>query len=91
MSHTLRDKKKLLNRIRRIRGQVDAIERALENEEEPGPILQLITSSRGAINGLMAQIIEGHIDLHLIDKNSATDHQREAAADVLAVIKTYLK
>lgn len=90
MSHTLRDKKKLLNRVRRIKGQIEAIERALENEEEPGPILQLITSSRGAINGLMVQIVEGHIELHLIDEGS-TAHQREAAADLLDVVKTYLK
>ena len=90
MSHTLRDKKKLLSRVRRIRGQIDAIERALENEEEPGPILQLITSSRGAINSLMAQIVKGHIEEHVIDENSSA-LQREASADLLDVIKTYLK
>ena len=91
MSHTLRDKKKLLNRVRRIRGQVDAIERALLSEEESAPVLQQITSCRGALNGLMVQIVEGHVELHILDGENSTAHQREAATELLDVIKSYLK
>ncbi|MGI8493929.1 MAG: metal/formaldehyde-sensitive transcriptional repressor [Pyrinomonadaceae bacterium] len=93
MAHTLRDKKKLLNRVRRIRGQIDAIERALEEESaECSPILQTIASCRGAINGLMAEIIEGHIRFHVIDPNSKpTSEQSEAAEELVDVVKTYLK
>ena len=91
MSHTLRDKKKLLNRVRRIRGQVDAIERALDNEEESAPILQQITSCRGAMNGLMVQILEGHVELHVLEGGKATTKQRDAASELLEVVKAYLK
>ncbi|WP_258096620.1 metal/formaldehyde-sensitive transcriptional repressor, partial [Klebsiella pneumoniae] len=54
MSHIIQDKQKLLNRVRRIRGQIDAIERALEEEKGCLDVLQQITSCRGAMNGLLA-------------------------------------
>lgn len=93
MAHTQRDKKKLLNRVRRIRGQVDAIERALEAEtEECSSILQTIASCRGAINGLMAEVIEGHIRFHVIDQiHKPTTGQSEAAQELIDVVNTYLK
>ena len=93
MAHTAKDKKKLLNRVRRIRGQVDAIERSLEEEmEECNQILQLIASCRGAINGLMAEVIEGHIRFHVIDpEHNPTTGQIEAAEELVDVVKTYLK
>lgn len=93
MAHTVKDKKKLLNRVRRIRGQVDAIERSLEEEmEECTPILQLIASCRGAINGLMAEVIEGHIRFHVIDpEHNPTTGQIEAAQEIIDVVNTYLK
>jgi DNA-binding FrmR family transcriptional regulator len=67
MSHTTKDKKKLLSRIRRIKGQSEAIERALEGEGECEEILQLVASCRGALNGLMAELIEGHLRCRRID------------------------
>jgi DNA-binding FrmR family transcriptional regulator len=67
VSHTIREKTKLLNRVRRIRGQVEAVERALEQEIGCADVLQLITAARGAINGLMGEVIEDHIRMHLID------------------------
>ena len=93
MAHTTKNKKKLLNRVRRIRGQVDAIERALEEEtEECFAILQTIASCRGAINGLIAEIIEGHIRFHVIDpKHKPTRDQSEAAQELIDVVNTYLK
>ncbi|HJV51875.1 MAG TPA: metal-sensing transcriptional repressor, partial [Noviherbaspirillum sp.] len=65
MGHTVRDKTRLLNRVRRLRGQVDAIERALEEEQGCAEVMQLIASTRGAMNGLMAEIIEGHVREHV--------------------------
>jgi DNA-binding FrmR family transcriptional regulator len=91
MSHTLRDKKKLLNRVRRIQGQMAAIERGLDEERDWATLLQQITSCRGAMNGLMAQIVEGHVELHVMDAEHASDDQRNAAAELMGVIKTYLK
>lgn len=93
MAHTVRDKKKLLNRVRRIRGQVDAIERLLEEgTEECSSVLQTIASCRGAINGLMAEVIEGHIRFHILDpEHKPTSGQTEAAEELIDVVKTYLK
>lgn len=57
----LRDKRGLVNRVRRLRGQVDAIERALAGEASCSDLLQRITAARGAINGLMAEVLEEHV------------------------------
>jgi DNA-binding FrmR family transcriptional regulator len=92
MAHTIRDKEKLLNRVRRIRGQVDAIERALEEEQDCDDMLLTIAACRGAINGLMAEVIEGHIRYHVINPDlKPTSAQAIAAQQLMDVVKTYLK
>ena len=92
MAHTTRDKKKLLNRVRRLRGQVEAVEKAIDEEQDCSIILQTIAACRGAINGLMAEIIEGHIRFHVVnpDEQPATDRSK-AAQELIDVLKTYLK
>lgn len=90
MSHTTKSKTKVLTRVRRIKGQVDAIERALHGESECEQILQLVASCRGALNGLMAELIEGHLRFHvLIDGEKTLSSQREAADELIAVVKRY--
>lgn len=92
MSHTVRDKKKLLNRVRRIHGQVGAIEKALDEEKDASAILQMIVSCRGAMNGLMAEVIEGHIRLHVVDPNKKpTSDQVAAAEELIDVVRSYLR
>jgi len=92
MSHTIRDKQKLLHRIRRIRGQVEAVEEALEKEQECSAVLQLIAACRGAMNGLMGEVIEDHIRLHVVDPDERpTRQQTEAAEELIDVLKAYLK
>lgn len=92
MAHTTREKTKLLNRVRRIRGQVEAVERALESELGCAEALQLIASVRGAMNGLMAEVMEDHIRLHVIDPRRERDPERARGADELIdVVRTYLK
>ncbi len=92
MAHLIRDKKKLLNRVRRIRGQLDAIERGLEEEQECAPILQTIAACRGAMNGLMAEVLEGHVRFHVVDPDhEPTSDQAKATQDLIDVIKTYLR
>ena len=56
MTHTIREKQKLLARVRRIRGQVEAIERALDGEAGCERVMHLIAGVRGAIAGLMAEV-----------------------------------
>ena len=90
--HTIRRKPELLNRVRRISGQVKAIENALNSEQECGAVLQLIASVRGATNGLMAEILEEHIRMHVLGMNEQPDDVRLKGADeVVDVVRTYLK
>lgn len=91
MAHTIKDKRKLLSRIRRIKGQTEAIERALEGEVECEDILQLVASCRGALNGLMSELIEGHLRFHVLDPGGkARRSQLEAADELMAIVKRYL-
>ena len=90
MSHTTKNKAKMLARARRIKGQVEAIERALEGDSECEDILQLVASCRGALNGLMAELIEGHVRFHVLDPAQKTlPSQLEAADELIAVVKRY--
>jgi DNA-binding FrmR family transcriptional regulator len=92
MSHTSRDQKKLLARVRRIRGQVDAIERALTTEAGCEQVLHLIAGVRGAMAGLMAEVVEDHVRSHLVDVEKHPGAlNSEAAEQLLEVIRTYLK
>jgi DNA-binding FrmR family transcriptional regulator len=92
MAHTTQEKKKLLNRVRRIRGQVEAIERAMDQEAECSEILHNISACRGAMDSLMAEVIEGHIRFHVLDpKKTPTDEQTEAADDLIHALRAYLK
>jgi DNA-binding FrmR family transcriptional regulator len=92
MSHTTRDKPKLLARVRRLRGQVEAVERALEAEAGCPEILQLTASIRGALNGLTAELIEHHIRSHVLDADGRSQpEQVRGAEELIEVIHTYLK
>jgi DNA-binding FrmR family transcriptional regulator len=85
MAHTIRNKAKLLARTRRLKGQVDGIERALRAEVDCGEVLQQIAAIRGAANSLMGELLEGHVQEHLAGVRS-----RDTRA-LLAVIRRYLK
>jgi DNA-binding FrmR family transcriptional regulator len=92
MSHTIREKSKLLNRVRRIRGQIEAIERAVEQEIGCTDVMQLIAAARGAINGLMGEVMEDHIRMHVIDPGRKPDSDRaQAAEELIDVVRSYLK
>ncbi len=81
-----------MNRIRRIGGQVGAIERALSEETECSDVLHAISVCRGGLDSLMAEVIEGHIRFHVLDPNrTPTDEQAQAAQDLIDALKTYLK
>ncbi len=92
MSHTIGKQQKLLARVRRIRGQVEGIERALTNEAECEPVMHLIAGARGALAGLMAEIVEDHVRSHLVDvEKYPRALNAEAAQQLLDVVRTYLK
>jgi len=92
MSLTVRENSKLLSRTRRIRGQVEAIERALEQESGCAAVLQLIAGARGALNGLMVEVLDDHIRTQVVDPEQEPDSGRASATeDLLDVIRSYLK
>jgi DNA-binding FrmR family transcriptional regulator len=92
MTHTIREKQKLLARVRRLRGQIEAIERALENEAGCEKIMHLIAGVRGATAGLMAEVIEDHVRTHLVDPDKHPGALNTAATEqLLDVVRTYLK
>ena len=92
MTHTIREKQKLLARVRRIRGQVEAIERALDSEAGCEQVMHLIAGVRGAMAGLMAEVVEDHVRTHLVDdKKHPGALNSEATDQLLEVIRTYLK
>ena len=92
MVHTIREKQKLLARVRRIRGQVEAIERALDGEADCEQVMHLIAGARGAMAGLMAEVVEDHVRNHLVDdRTHPCALNTEAAEKLLEVVRTYLK
>ena len=88
--HTIKDKSKFLARVRRIQGQVAALEKQLMNEGDCAAVLQQIAAIRGAVNGLMGVVIEGHITDHLINESELEKRQQDTDV-ILQVIKSYLK
>ena len=92
MGHTIRDKEKLLARAHRVRGQIEAVERALENEKGCAQVLQLVVAARGAMNSLMAEIIEGHIRTHVVDPSRERDSNRaRGAEELIEVVQSFLR
>ncbi len=76
MSHTIEDKTRLLQRVRRLRGQVEAIERALQEDADCASVMQLTVSVRGAASSLMAELSSDHIRLHVSDPSHDRDRER---------------
>jgi DNA-binding FrmR family transcriptional regulator len=92
MTHTVRHKLKLLARVRRIRGQVEAVERALEEEAGCEKVMHLIAAVRGATAGLMAEVVEDHVRTHLVDAERHPGALNlEATDQLLDVVRTYLR
>ena len=92
MLHTIKNKDKLILRVRRIRGQIEGVERALTSEQDCSDILRQITAARGAMNGLMAELLEDHVRFHVLDpKRKPTSEQAVAADELVDIVKAYLK
>jgi DNA-binding FrmR family transcriptional regulator len=92
MAHTIKDKSKLLARVRRLKGQTEAVERALEEERDCADVLMLVASMRGAINGLTVELMEDHIRHHVVNPDTEQHETRaKGAAELIEVLRTYLK
>lgn len=90
MSHTVREKAKLLARVRRMRGQMEAVERALDGDAPCGQVLQQLASIRGALSGLTGEVMEGHLREHVLEADN--ERERAIAVEELAeALKTYIR
>ncbi|HUA98943.1 MAG TPA: metal/formaldehyde-sensitive transcriptional repressor [Terracidiphilus sp.] len=90
MSQPDREKLKLLQRLRKVRGQLDAVERALTADEECGGQLMLLAAVRGGVNSLMGEVLETHIRFHLMD-GAKEQIAPELAEDLIDLVHAYLK
>ncbi|MBD1551035.1 formaldehyde-responsive transcriptional repressor FrmR [Pseudomonas typographi] len=91
MPHSPLEKKRVLGRIKRVRGQLAALETALNEGAECGPVLQQIAAIRGAVNGLMAGVLESHLREQFIDATQATESQSASVDEVISLVRTYLR
>lgn len=88
MSHTSREKLDLVNRTKKVIGQLESVLRALNADDPCADVLQRLSAARGAINSLMAELMEDHIRNHMPRTSKSSE---EAAGDVIQIVRTYLK
>lgn len=86
-----KQKQKLLSRIKRLSGQVDAVERSVTEGDECADILMLLAAIRGGVNSLMAEILEDHIRLHIAHPNRGTESPEGVTEDLIGLVRAYLK
>jgi DNA-binding FrmR family transcriptional regulator len=91
MSHLEKEKQKLIGRIKRIRGQVDSIERSLTTADDCADVLMLLANVRGGINSLMAEVLEDHIRRHLLSSDKSSAPPNDLAEDLIDLVRAYLK
>jgi DNA-binding FrmR family transcriptional regulator len=92
MAQPIEDRQKLVNRIRRLAGQIDALERAVENDAGFTDVMRLLSAGRGAINSIMAEVVEDHIQDHLLGTDPKPSRRElEAAEELLDVLRSYIK
>lgn len=90
MAHTIRQKEKLIARVRRLKGQLEGVERALAADVACGEVLRQLASIRGAVSGLTAELMEDHLRSHVLDAETEAD-RRSGTEEMIEVIRTYLK
>ena len=86
-----KEKQKLLSRIKRLAGQISAVERSVTEGNECADILMLLATIRGGVNSLMAEILEDHIRLHITHPNRAAESREELTEDLIGLVRAYLK
>ena len=91
MPHSPREKKQALTRVRRISGQVAALEQALESGAECAAVLQQLAAVRGAVNGLMATVLESYLREEFPHSVTHTDSQRKSIDETISIVRSYLR
>ena len=91
MGHTAANKDDLLKRVKRIAGQIQAVQRALESDDDCAKTLHLVAATRGAINGLMDEIIEDHARAHVANPALSDEERNKGVEELLEAIRRYSK
>lgn len=92
MTDAIEDRQKLINRVRRLAGQIEALERAVEHDAGFTEVMRLLTAGRGAINSIMAEVVEDHIQAHMMGGDRRPSRtELEAAEELLDVLRSYIK
>ena len=86
-----KEKQKLFSRIKRLGGQVAAVERAVAEGDECADILMLLAAIRGGVNSLMAEILEDHVRLHITHPSRVAESPEELTEDLISLVRAYLK
>jgi DNA-binding FrmR family transcriptional regulator len=91
MPHTVTSKKTLITRVRLIKGQAEELEKALEQETDCSAVLQQIASLRGAVNSLLAEVLEGHLREHVGANDVSPEQRRDDLEQLVTVLRSYVK
>jgi DNA-binding FrmR family transcriptional regulator len=95
MPHSPQEKKKAISRLRRIKGQAEALERAIEDGEECGKVLQQLAALRGAVNGMILEVLEGHMKETFAPEEGIESIPQKVLKnnldEALTLIRSYLK
>ncbi|MBV8036888.1 metal/formaldehyde-sensitive transcriptional repressor [Roseateles sp.] len=93
MTHTVKGQKSLLARVRRIKGQAEALERLIGGSQDMdcGRVLQQIAAIRGAVTGLMAEVLEGHLREHVAGENLTPEQRQDEIEEVVSALRTYMR
>lgn len=92
MAHLKRDREKLLARVKKIRGQLNAVETAIAGDDDCSQVLNTLAACRGALNGLMVELLEGHIRFHVVDPDQRPESKRaQATAELIEVLRSYIR
>lgn len=90
MAHTQKDQKRIISRIRRIKGQLTSIENSIEEGEECYKVLQTLASCRGALSGLMGEMVAGHIRDHIVAAKNSKEAS-EAGEETIQIMQSFWK
>ena len=88
MTHISRERSELILRAKKLIGQLESVQRALEEDAHCADILQRLAAVRGSINSLMRELMEDHIRNHMPRNTKSSE---EAADDLIEIVRTYLK
>lgn len=91
MGHLIDRKGELLARVKRIAGQVSAVERGLERDAGCADILHLVAAVRGAVNGLLDEIVVDHLHEHVAKPGLSDAERSKGAEELMTVIRRYVK